>query len=204
MIVKVCGLTALSDVTAIEQIQGVTHTGFIMVEKSPRFIADSTGIPPKSTQVQRVGVFMDPKFEDVAKAISDFELDIIQLHGDESPKECSEFAQLAPVYKAIGVHDLEDIAKCRQYEDVCALLILDAKSILGGGAGIKFNWDLLKSYDAKIPFLLSGGICPEDCTFLRSLPHAQCIGYDLNSRFELAPGLKNIQSIEQFLDGLTP
>jgi phosphoribosylanthranilate isomerase len=203
MLVKVCGLTNRSPIAAIEELAQIDFVGFILVRESPRFIDDFGTIPPKSTpSTHRVGVFKNPTFDEVRAAVDALQLDFIQLHGKESPEFCSELVEIRPVIKAIGIASPNDLELCNRYQHSCAFLILDTKSDLGGGSGKKFDWTILEKYTACIPFLLSGGIAPEDADFLANFQHEKCIGIDINSRFETAPGAKDLQKIKSFTQKL--
>lgn len=202
MTLKVCGLNNVENIRTIEGLKGVTHTGFIFVQNSPRNALSLIEIPEKREGVKRVGVFMNPEVKEVMLCVKRFHLDIVQLHGDEAPELCSEISAFAEVWKAIGIASADDFAKIDQYLPFCTAFVLDKKTPLGGGSGEKYNWDLLSSYESNTPFLLSGGIAATDIARLSAIKHDQCVGYDINSRFELSPGIKDAQAINNFIEQL--
>ncbi|MDG0973678.1 MAG: phosphoribosylanthranilate isomerase [Crocinitomicaceae bacterium] len=202
MILKVCGLNDVENIRTVEGMKGVTHTGFIFVQNSPRNALSLIEIPEKREGVKRVGVFMNPEVKEVILCAKRFHLDIVQLHGDEAPELCSEISAFAEVWKAIGIASADDFAKIDQYLPFCTAFVLDKKTPLGGGSGEQYNWQLLSNYQFHIPFLLSGGIAATDAARLAALKHNKCVGYDINSRFEVSPGIKDARAINLFIEQL--
>lgn len=203
MKIKVCGLNQYENICAIEALPEITHTGFIFVEKSPRNAFNLATIPKKKADVERVGVFVNPSLETILHYFEAFDLDIIQLHGEESPDFCYQVQQkIAPVYKAVGIQDENDLKYLSEFNNVINAFVFDTKSAKKGGTGEKFNWDLLTQYQESIPFLLSGGISPDDADILSRFKHSECMGYDLNSRFENQPGIKNHEKLIKFISDI--
>lgn len=203
MKLKVCGLNQYENICAIEALPEITHTGFIFVETSPRNAFNLATIPKKKAEVKRVGVFVNPSLETILHYFEAFDLDIIQLHGGESPSFCEQVQQkIAPVYKAMGIEDENSLRHLYKYKNIISAFVFDTKSVKRGGTGKKFNWDLLAQYKESIPFLLSGGIGPDDADILSSFEHSKCIGYDLNSRFENQPGVKNHEKLKKFISDI--
>ena len=191
----------------IRQVEalGVDVMGFIFWPKSSRYVSQRPDYLP--TQCKRVGVFVDEDPEQVKRLADDYGLDYIQLHGQESPAYISQLGELY-IIKAFNIATAEDLLQTRPYEGLVDCFLFDAKGKSVGGNGEKFNWTVLADYVGKTPFLLSGGIGPDDAAqvnaFVRgNLQSArQCIGIDLNSRFELSPGLKDINKLKVFLKQL--
>ena len=184
---------------------GIDMMGFIFWPKSSRYVRQRPDYLPK--RVKRVGVFVDEDPEQVKRLADDYGLDYIQLHGQESPSYIFQLRGLH-VIKAFNISTAEDLLQTQPYEGLVDGFLFDAKGKSVGGNGEKFNWDVLDAYDGETPFLLSGGIGPDDVerviAFVRGdLQSARkCIGIDLNSRFELAPGLKDIAKLKEFISNL--
>lgn len=198
MIVKVCGLREPDNIRAVEQL-GVDWLGLIFWPKSSRYVSEKPAYLP--TRCKRVGVFVDADIEDVLRHIEDYGLDIVQLHGHESPDYIRALAASLPcrIIKAISVESRDDIAAYRAYDGLVDYFLFDTKCKTVGGSGEHFDWSVLDAYDGQTPFLLSGGIGPGDRERLRHFHHPMLAGIDLNSRFEQSPALKDIDQLKQFL-----
>ena len=199
MKIKVCGLRQAENIAAVGALP-LDFVGFIFYPKSSRFVADKPEISLPE-QVQRVGVFVNASVAKIEEKANLFELDYLQLHGDESPELCQKLAQKGySIIKAFGVDNSFDWAVLEAYVPHCAFFLLDTKGVSYGGNGIQFDWEILKQYPYKVPFLLSGGIAPDSIEALRSLDIPQLYGIDINSRFEEAPAIKNVPLIHQFIE----
>ena len=179
---------------------GIDLIGFIFWEKSSRYVSKRPAYLP--TKCKRVGVFVDEDIESVKRIADDYALDYIQLHGHESSDYCAQLQGLHLI-KAISVSSRNDIATYKTYEGLVEYFLFDTKCPSIGGSGQQFNWSVLSAYDGSTPFLLSGGIGPDDAERIKSFHHPQCIGIDLNSRFELAPGLKDVIKLQSFIKELS-
>ena len=157
-----------------------------------------------------VGVFVNDMPQNIITAVYNYHLSYVQLHGDESPVMIDNLRRtLVPdivpqikIIKAISVSSAEDLKCCEQYEGHVDLFLFDTKCKGYGGSGQKYDWSVLEAYTGQTPFLLSGGIGPDDADRLRDFHHPQCIGIDLNSKFETAPGMKDINLLQNFLHQL--
>jgi phosphoribosylanthranilate isomerase len=157
-----------------------------------------------------VGVFVNDMPQNIITAVYNYHLSYVQLHGDESPVMIDNMRRtLVPdivpqikIIKAISVSCAEDLKRCEQYEGPVDLFLFDTKCKGYGGSGQKYDWSVLEAYTGQTPFLLSGGIGPDDADRLRDFHHPQCIGIDLNSKFETAPGMKDINLLQNFLHQL--
>ena len=155
----------------------------------------------------RVGVFVDDMPQNIVTRVYNYDLDYIQLHGSEPRETCENLrSTLDPdikkgirIIKAINVATVEDIQKYKEYVGAVDLFLFDTKTQLAGGSGQQFDWQVLEAYDGDTPFLLSGGIGPEDADRIRAYRHPKCIGIDLNSKFEIEPGLKDVDKLREFL-----
>lgn len=178
---------------------GVDWIGMIFWPKSKRYVAEVPSYLPG--HLKKVGVFVDSTLDDILQHISDYQLDIIQLHGQESP----DFAKaLKPhtIIKAFNIEKADDLLQTEKYEGIADYFLFDTKGKMVGGNGQKFDWSVLTAYQGKTPFLLSGGIGPEDAESVKSFHHPRYIGIDLNSRFESEPGFKDINQLKTFINNI--
>lgn len=198
MITKVCGMRDAQNIRDVEAL-GIDWIGMIFWPKSKRYVAEVPSYLPE--HLKKVGVFVDSTLDDILQHISDYQLDIIQLHGQESP----DFAKaLKPhtIIKAFNIEKADDLLQTEKYKGIADYFLFDTKGKMAGGNGQKFDWSVLTAYQGKTPFLLSGGIGPEDAESVRSFHHPRCIGIDLNSRFESEPGFKDINQLKTFINKL--
>ena len=183
---------------------GIDMMGFIFWPKSSRYVSQHPDYLPK--RVKRVGVFVDEDPEQVRRLAGEYGLDYIQLHGHEMPEVISYLRTPAlphpRIIKAFNISTAEDLLLTQPYEGLVDYFLFDAKGKSVGGNGEKFNWDVLEAYQGSTPFLLSGGIGPDDAERVNAFYHPKCIGIDLNSRFELAPGLKDVAKLKEFMYNL--
>ena len=198
MIIKVCGMREADNIRAVEAL-GVDMMGFIFWPGSSRCVRQRPDYLPQ--KVKRVGVFVDETAENIKRRFDEFELNCIQLHGHESPEYC---AQLAPylLIKAFRISCADDLLQTAAYEGLVPLFLFDTKGEKVGGNGEKFDWDVLSAYHGTTPFLLSGGIGPEDAERVKAFSHPRCVGIDLNSCFEVAPALKDTQKLSTFINAI--
>lgn len=200
--IKVCGMRDTGNVQALAAMD-VRYIGFIFYPNSKRYTENP---PPREITgpLKRVGVFVDANIREIIRNIATHDLDVLQIHGQENPKYCFELKQRAhaSIWKAFRVDETFDFSQLEAFEDVVDAFLFDAKGAQPGGNGIRFDWSLLDQYQGTTPFLLSGGIEPASVASIRELTHPRLIGVDLNSRFELEPGLKDIQKLQNFIDEL--
>lgn len=217
MIIKVCGMREPENIRAVEEL-GIDWMGFIFYPKSPRYVSQVNslaGIIPDYSplskiekRVKRVGVFVDDMPQNIVTHVYNDHLDIVQLHGDESPVMMDNLRRtLDPdirpdikLMKALAVSSKNDIERWRAYEGHADYLLFDTRCPGKGGSGEQFDWSVLEAYDGTIPFLLSGGIGPDDAERVRAFHHPQCIGIDLNSCFETEPGVKDAALLKQLIE----
>ena len=197
---------------------GVDMLGFICYPPSSRYVPEipsredlfpgsasgETPVLPRFT-----GVFVDETPERMVRLAAG-RLDVIQLHGQETPAQVERLRrQLAiaglshvAVIKALSIRDAADLGRCRDFAGLVDLFLFDTPCAQRGGSGRQFDWNLLSAYDGTIPFLLSGGIGPEDAGRIARFRHPAMAGIDLNSRFETAPALKDPVLLKTFLQTL--
>jgi len=205
MKIKVCGLKFPKNIQALAELP-VDMMGLIFYEKSPRYVdnRDAYRINALALTIPKVGVFVDSTFEVVLDKVERFGLQLVQLHGQESPDFCHALREKGiPIIKAFRINTTDDLKICRLYEDCCDYFLFDTPTPHYGGSGSKFNWELLSAYIGTTPFFLSGGIEPEDAAIFNQLDFPQLVAVDLNSRFETAPGIKDIDKIRRFISGIT-
>lgn len=211
MIVKICGMRDAENIREVECLN-IDWMGFIFWSKSSRYVSERPAYLP--TKVKRVGVFVNANMEEVKQKVEEYGLNIIQLHGQESPAYIHQLRSLcgdrvAAIIKAFNIATEEDLAQTDPYKGIADYFLFDAKAQLIGGNGTKFDWSVLDNYKDDTPFLLSGGIGPDDaeriCDWFSAgsgSAAAKCIGIDLNSRFETAPALKDVDALRTFLSHL--
>ena len=222
MVIKVCGMRDAQNIREVSQL-GVDMIGMIFYPKSPRYVemqSSHAGIIPdyvkedinikSAKSPARVGVFVDDMVQNIVTRVVNYHLDYVQLHGNE-PREMCENLRLTldpdirpgiKIIKAISVSDASDIQKYKEYVGAVDLFLFDTKCKTVGGSGRQFDWQVLEQYDGEVPFLLSGGIGPEDVARIHAFHHPKCIGFDLNSRFEIEPGVKDVEKLKGFLNGM--
>jgi len=216
MIVKTCGLREPDNIDQIAKLP-VDWIGLIFYDKSPRYMLDREDLrefldtPSEAlAEKKRVGVFVNESFDRLLERVHDYKLDYVQLHGGESAVYCSTLQSLwanssvrsAQIIKAFRVSSAFDFGITIDFEPYCSHFIFDTKGISYGGTGHKFDWDILTQYQGETPFLLSGGIGPADGEEIKAFHHPAFAGIDLNSKFEIEPGLKNTAELYRFLTKL--
>jgi phosphoribosylanthranilate isomerase len=196
MFVKVCGMIEQNQVQSLDHL--VDFVGFIFYPHSKRFVETV----PKSTNAKRVGVFVDELLEQIEAKTDCHQLDLVQLHGDEDPQSCREIRKKIPVIKSFGLDAFFDFKALIPYEGSVDYFLFDTKTPLKGGCGVQFDWSILDRYNLSTPFILSGGINEDSIESIKSIHHPKLVGIDINSRFEISPGNKDIQRIKKFIHEL--
>ena len=195
LIIKVCGMREEQNISDLEKLD-IDWMGMIFWSGSKRYVSRPPSRLPQ--RVKKVGVFVDASLDDIRQHVSDYQLDIIQLHGHETPAFLEALKPLTLI-KAFNIADASDLEKTKAYEGIADYFLFDTKGKIVGGNGEKFDWTVLTAYEGATPFLLSGGIGPNDVQKVKQFHHHKCIGIDLNSRFESAPGLKDIVQLQTFI-----
>ena len=199
--IKVCGMREEENVGALGALQP-DYMGFIFYAKSPRNVIGSV---PKniSKATKKVGVFVNEPYTFVKQKVQQESLHYVQLHGEETPAYCKILqAEGIPVIKAFAIDADFDFDQLYAYEEKVEYFLFDAKGVARGGNGISFDWTLLEQYQGHTPFLLAGGIHEEMLASIKNIQHQKFIGVDLNSKFEISPGLKDIHKLKQFINDL--
>lgn len=224
MKLKVCGMRDPDNIAAIARLNP-DFMGLIFYAPSPRYAG---GLAPEALDIlspvtKRVGVFVDADEQTVRETATKYRLNYVQLHGGESPEMCASLRRDYGVIKAFGVATAADLAATQAYEGMCDLYVFDTKTPLHGGSGRRFDHSILAAYTGRTPYLLSGGITPDDADEFaasrRDTPgdtgaivasrrlasqvaqfDSRCVGFDINSRFETAPGVKDSRLVKQFIE----
>jgi len=205
MKLKVCGMKYQDNIREVAALQP-DYLGFIFHEKSLRNFENI--IPKLQDPIKKVGVFVDEKIEFICGLMEKHKLDVIQLHGHESPEMCRLLKSTkAEVIKVFSIKNEFDFSILSLYEEVCDFFLFDTKGKLPGGNGYTFNWDVLKKYPSTKPFFLSGGIGLDQINkikeFQKNPASKYCYAIDVNSKFEIEPGLKNIEDLKEFKNRLS-
>ena len=198
--VKVCGMRDAENIREVEAL-GIDLMGFIFWPKSSRYVSERPAYMPQTAK--RVGVFVNEDIKQVKRIAEEYSLDVIQLHGSESPDYIRQLGSVCgdtiATVKAFNIATAADLDATKSYEGIVDYFLFDTKTPIPGGSGVQFDWSLLADYVGQTPFLLSGGIGPDDAERVCAFSHPKCIGIDLNSRFEISPGLKDVEKLKKFL-----
>jgi phosphoribosylanthranilate isomerase len=197
--IKVCGLRDRSNIEAILDL-GPDYVGFIFYSKSPRFLNDSATILDLDNSIKKVGVFVNESEDIIRKKVDQYSLDVIQLHGDETPGFAHRLANTGcTIWKAIPVSSIDSFNSISPYAGAVNAILLDTASTVKGGSGVQFDWQILTSYKESLPFILSGGISIQDVDRIIQINHSSLIGVDINSKFEIQPGVKDTALVQSFI-----
>lgn len=204
MKIKVCGITSIEQMKQLKKL-GADYAGMIFYEGSKRFAGEILNFKSevRNIEIQKVGVFVNADFETIIKAVDDYGLIAVQLHGDETDEFCLELMDRVEVIKVFRIADQNNIDDLvAPFQNVCHYFLFDTDAASFGGSGKQFDWNIL--YNAKInkPFFLSGGIGMEDVERLRSFNHPFFYAVDVNSRFETEPGIKDMVKVKTFINAL--
>lgn len=200
MIIKVCGLNNGDNINQLMKLD-LDFMGIIFYRKSSRFFNSAT--LPK-TEKKYIAVFVNESLDVIKEIINKYKFEYVQLHGNEDEKFCKEISSLCNIIKAFRIDDRFDLNEIEKYSKYCKYFLFDTFTESYGGSGKKFNWDLLLNYDHKKDFILSGGINLELISSIKKLKNQlpNLIGVDLNSKFEIKPGLKDINKVKKFIKSI--
>lgn len=208
MRIKVCGMTQKEQVDSLADL-GVSFAGFIFYPKSPRYVFREMTASQirKVNNINKVGVFVNAPMDEVLHLVDECRLQMVQLHGDETPKYCDRLADYVSVVKAFRLSDNDSVEwMTHPFDDVCDHYLFDTMGAGYGGTGKKFDWTVLKGQQINKPFFLSGGIESGDEEHIRNFatdPVARNLfALDINSKFEVSPGVKNLELVKDFTSKL--
>ncbi|MEA3426055.1 MAG: phosphoribosylanthranilate isomerase [Bacteroidota bacterium] len=210
MRIKVCGMTSTEQVLQLDDM-GVEFAGFIFYPKSPRYVhkfmpqAEIKKI--KGKHINKVGVFVNATVEEVLQAVDECGLYLVQLHGDETPKYCEKIANYVGVVKAFRLREEDNVLwKVKDYMDIADMFLFDTEGAGYGGTGKQFDWNILRGLNIGKPFFLSGGIGPNDVDKLKEFSgepvSKDLFSADVNSKFEIAPGIKDMDMLRSFIQSV--
>lgn len=207
MNIKVCGINSFKQLQQLDGLN-VDFAGLIFAKDSPRYVEgviEVNNVKEADLDLKKVGVFVNPEMIDVLDAIDNYKLDVVQLHGNETPEMCEDLSSEVEVIKAFSIDSsTTDIdALIAPYDGVCDYYLFDNKGSDGmGGSGQKFDWSKIASAKIEKPFFLSGGIGPDDAKLVKAFKHPDFFGVDINSLFEKEPGVKDMALVLKFIHGL--
>ena len=207
MNIKVCGITQLKQLQQLDGLN-IDFAGFIFHKDSPRYAGDKISkeeLQSTDFDVKKVGVFVNAPYDEIMQTIEDYGLDVVQLHGDETPEMCEQLSEEVEVIKAFSVDGKSSLDEMvADYDEVCDYYLFDTASQNGtvGGTGQQFDWKLVSKSKIEKPFFLSGGIGVDDAPKLKSFKHPDYFGIDVNSKFEKSPGVKDMALILQLKQAL--
>ena len=204
MEIKVCGITNAHDINALKNMN-INRLGFIFYDKSPRNVSDLSlekDLKDFPSRIKKVGVFVNEEVSFIKKQIDRFSLDAIQLHGNESPEFCNTFKKEIEVIKAFSIKDENSLLDCSKYLDSCDYFLFDTYTPNYGGSGLNFDWSILHNYKLSKPFFLSGGIDLSSLDEIKRISNPFLCGIDVNSKFEIKPGIKDINKIHELIKQL--
>jgi phosphoribosylanthranilate isomerase len=207
MNIKVCGITELKQLQQLDGLD-IDFAGMIFYKESPRYVVGK--LNPKDVKkadfdLKKTGVFVNPEMIEVLDAIDEYGLEVVQLHGDETPEMCEDLSSEVEVIKAFRIKGDEDIDKLvAPYDAVCDYYLFDTGGLKEsfGGTGQQFDWSILAKAKIEKPFFLSGGIGVEDAARVKAFKHPDMFGVDINSKFEVSPGVKDMKLLLQFKQGM--
>ncbi len=210
MRIKVCGITKPDQLIQLDEM-GVEFAGFIFYPKSPTYVFSQMTKEQlrklKGKQINKVGVFVNTPAEEVLHMVDACGLYLVQLHGDESPKYCERISNYVTVVKAFRMREGENILwRAKDYQDVADMFLFDTEGAGYGGTGKKFNWKQLEGETVRKPFFLSGGIEPTDADLLKEFSTSSVakdlFAVDINSKFEITPGIKDMAKVQAFVTAI--
>jgi len=198
ILIKVCGMRDPENIQELASLP-LDYIGHIFYPKSARYVGNLPSLAD-APGLMKTGVFVNASLSEIKSAIEQYRLKVIQLHGDESPALAKDLKGLGmEVIKAFGIDEDFDWSKVSPFLDQVDYFLFDSKSAAYGGTGHTFNWEKLTSYPYEKPYFLSGGLSLENLSEAMAFDDARLIGLDLNSKFELEPGLKDIEKIKEAL-----
>lgn len=189
-----------------ENIVAVSHLnpaymGFIFYKSSPRYVGQEFIVPSLDTVIKKVGVFVNATVDEMIEKADRYQLDYLQLHGDESVEFCEQLkGNNRKLIKVFSVDADFDFNRTIPFEGVSDYFLFDTKGKNRGGNGLPFDWRLLEKYNQRIPFFLSGGLSVSNLNEIDNLLRMNIHALDFNSRIEKAPGLKDVEQLLEIMN----
>ena len=204
---KVCGITQLKQLQQLDGLD-IDFAGLIFYKDSPRYVGDKIAkedLKNSDFDLKKVGVFVNADYDEIMQVVEDYGLDVVQLHGDESPELCEELSEDVEVIKAFKIagSKISIDEMVADYDEVCDYYLFDtASSDVVGGTGKQFDWKLISKAKIEKPFFLSGGIGVDDAAKVKAFKHPDYYAVDINSKVEKEPGVKDMGLVLQFRQGI--
>lgn len=198
---KVCGMRDAQNIKELTRLKP-QYVGFIFYDKSKRFVGedfDEQVMGVLSKTIKKTGVFVNADPSYIKEKVNRYQLDAVQLHGDETPEYCHQIKEFGvQIINVFSVGESFDFEVVLPFGECSDFYLFDTKGKERGGNGVSFNWKILNNYKQEKPFFLSGGIGPESIELITNFNHPKCVAIDINSQFETSPGLKDINTIWAF------
>ena len=203
--IKICGMRETENIREVSELMP-DLLGFIFYSQSQRYageLLDPAAISRIPENIRKTGVFVNSDIQEILFTVGKYSLDTVQLHGNETPDECYRLREKGiRIIKAFGIKESKDFKQCNDFVLAADYFLFDTSNSGYGGSGIKFDWRLLDDYKLDKPFFLSGGISPDDIGNIMEIKNDAFAGVDLNSRFEIKPGLKDTEILKTFISDL--
>ena len=204
MNIKVCGVIQFKQLQELDEM-GIEFVGLNFYKQSTRYVADKISgedVREGDFDIRKVGVFVNENIKKVMKITEDYGLDIVQLHGDETPEYCKRLSEEVEVIKTFRIgNETENVDQLiKKYDDACDYYLFDSNGQREGfgGSGIQFDWNLLADCPIEKPFFLAGGIGLQDVVKVKTFDHPDLFAVDINSKFEISPGVKDLDLVKMF------
>lgn len=196
MLIKVCGLVEEVNMNKVS-LADIDMIGLNFYPSSKRYLSHNINTSKIPKHISKVGVFVNESLDEILRLIDKYELDYVQLHGDEDNDFCKKLKEKVKVIKVIPIRSSKDFQMAKNYPEA-DFILFDTKTKMFGGSGKKFDWSILEQYDGEKPFILAGGIKPDDVKTLKEISHEAFAGIDINSQFESEPGIKSVPEVYKF------
>ena len=208
MNIKVSGITTMKQLQQLDGLE-IAFAGMVFYKKSLRYVGDKIlkeELSDADLDIKKVGIFVNAEFDEIMETVEDYGLDVVQLHGDETPHLCELISNEIETIKTFRVDDKSDTLidyMLKDYDEVCDYYLFDTAQKNGSnGNGKKFNWKEIAESKIEKPFFLSGGIGPEDALLVKKFRHPDYYGVDINHLFEKEPGVIDMAMLLQFMHSL--
>jgi phosphoribosylanthranilate isomerase len=201
--IKVCGMKYHENIMDVADLHP-DYIGFIFYERSKRFVGED--LEPLTTvllnkSIEKVGVFVNHSINFIEDAINKFDLNLLQLHGDETVEQCKELSFKGyKIIKAFQIDKNFDFKSIEPYKKHVDYFLFDTKSEDYGGTGKKYDWNILKEYDNDVPIFLSGGLDMDSIEEIKKITHLNIHALDINSKFEVEAGRKDLKKVKLFIE----
>jgi len=195
LLIKVCGMKEPDNILQLLELP-IQYMGHIFYQKSARYVGDLANLDI-SKNIKKTGVFVNSSIAEILESVNRLSLKAVQLHGDETAEMASALkSEGLEVIKAFGIDEEFDWNQLESFVDHVDFFLFDSKSPAYGGTGKAFNWQKLKEYPFEKPYFLSGGLSLDNLEEAINFEDKRLVGLDLNSKFEIEPGLKDIEKLK--------